>query len=656
MALRRVLPVLAFCLPLAFAACSSETSNEGEPSGTGGVGGSGGSVGASGKSGAAGKGVAGQGGSGGASGQAGKGGGTAGDAGSSGAAAGTSGSAGAAGDGSAAGAAGSGSVVNCPAGRADCNGDPTDGCEQDTTNSSENCGACGHGCEAGPNQTATCTDSVCGTVCHLGFDDCDATAPGCETDTGNDPAHCGSCAAEPCPSGANGTAMCASGACGFACAPSFGDCDGDLTTGCEAPLADNTEHCGSCNNTCDAGTKCVGGACECAATSAAAELLPIDLFVILDQSSSMNDPASNGKTRWVAIRDALENFVTSATAGVGVGIQYFPQTTSPGTPEACTNDAQCGAKGPCAFRSACTKVSGNGYPFCENDSTCADNAGGSCKPVGRCSESGASCFPAVGLGCSGGQQCVPVGICDQKYCDTNTYATPDVAITPLPAGAASITQSLSSHTPNGGTPTGPALAGATQYASAWAKTHPDHVVAVVMATDGLPSMCSPQGITEIAAIAANAKKADPKVLTFVIGVFDQANATVAQKNLDTIAAAGGGQPKATIITTGDVTAQFQAALDDVRKSVVGCDYQIPQPTTGTLDYSLVNVILTSSMGGPETLKGVNDLASCGADGGWSYDNPAAPTKISLCPASCTKAQASVGNKVDISLGCATRKD
>jgi hypothetical protein len=43
----------------------------------------------------------------------------------------------------------------CPAGTADCNGDPDDGCEADLASDGENCGTCEHGC--------------LGTGCELGF-------------------------------------------------------------------------------------------------------------------------------------------------------------------------------------------------------------------------------------------------------------------------------------------------------------------------------------------------------------------------------------------------------------------------------------------------------------------------------------------------------
>jgi hypothetical protein len=58
---------------------------------------------------------------------------------------------------------------------------------------------------------------------------------------------------------------------------------------------------------------------SCASTSAQAELLPLDIIVLLDRSGSMSGTKWNGST------NALITFVNdAASAGLNVGIQYFP--------------------------------------------------------------------------------------------------------------------------------------------------------------------------------------------------------------------------------------------------------------------------------------------------------------------------------------------
>ncbi|MFO0755930.1 MAG: DNRLRE domain-containing protein [Byssovorax sp.] len=82
--------------------------------------------------------------------------------------------------------------IVCPAGFADCNGDPSDGCEADLATPAT-CGACGVSCVA-PHATAACAAGTCAIgACDLGFADCNgAFADGCETDL-TSTASCGAC-------------------------------------------------------------------------------------------------------------------------------------------------------------------------------------------------------------------------------------------------------------------------------------------------------------------------------------------------------------------------------------------------------------------------------------------------------------------------------
>lgn len=78
-------------------------------------------------------------------------------------------------------------VNTCNAGRADCNGDASDGCETDATTTA-NCGVCGRACSgaAGPHTVAACVGTgaaaTCGAACEVGWRDCDGDfSNGCET-------------------------------------------------------------------------------------------------------------------------------------------------------------------------------------------------------------------------------------------------------------------------------------------------------------------------------------------------------------------------------------------------------------------------------------------------------------------------------------------
>jgi Mg-chelatase subunit ChlD len=72
--------------------------------------------------------------------------------------------------------------------------------------------------------------------------------------------------------------------------------------------------------TTDASTRSVG---DCVAQVAAAEGLPLDLYVMFDQSGSMITPSGSG-TRLDAVRAALTDFARqNESSGIGVGIGYF---------------------------------------------------------------------------------------------------------------------------------------------------------------------------------------------------------------------------------------------------------------------------------------------------------------------------------------------
>lgn len=148
---------------------------------------------------------------------------------------------------------------------ADCNHDPSDGCEIDLYSLDDaNCGACG----------VTCTG---GQHCRLYFGffgaqpRC-ACPPGTEACPGNvcldlsrDVSACGACG-RVCPNpgpDAHGAMACVGGECKLLCAEGYADCNDNPNDGCEVNLKSDPHHCGSCATACDGavGQPCVGGAC-----------------------------------------------------------------------------------------------------------------------------------------------------------------------------------------------------------------------------------------------------------------------------------------------------------------------------------------------------------------------------------------------------------
>jgi len=205
-------------------------------------------------------------------------------------------------------------VGRCAQGFGDCDGNPTNGCEQSLAADTRHCGACGRVCRFA-NATASCVGGRCRMgACAPGFADCDGDpSNGCEVHTATDPAHCGECSVAGAPHACAAGQVCAGGACVatcptgttrcgercvdtathaehcggcdrpcrlpgvevaactagtctvIRCATDAGDCNGMASDGCEQDLSSSLEHCGACGRACrfaNATARCEGGMCR----------------------------------------------------------------------------------------------------------------------------------------------------------------------------------------------------------------------------------------------------------------------------------------------------------------------------------------------------------------------------------------------------------
>ncbi len=398
------------------------------------------------------------------------------------------------------------------------------------------------------------------------------------------------------------------------------------------------------------------GDAACATESRSADRVPLDLYLMLDSSSSMTDFVADGVTsKWTAVQKAITSFVNAtSSAGLGVGLQYFPLIHD-GIPLTCFSNAECKTGGPCLFLKGCS----NDLSLCETSATCQ---GGTCDPLGACrSDPNTSCAPpGPNVYCDPKftDPCSPVGLClTRDVCETAPYAQPAVEVATLPGAAQAVVTSITAHMPDGATPTGPALQGALTHAKALATANPTHRVIVVLATDGLPTECSPLAIGQVAALATTAAQGAPSIATFVIGVFAPQEMATAQSNLDALAAAGNTGKAFIINTNQDVTTGFLGALNAIRTTALTCEYGIPHPDGGELDYSAVNVRFTNGAGQMSTIGYAGSAGGCTAAGGWYYDVPLAngarPSKIEICPSTCDSFKADTLGQVNILFGCQT---
>ncbi len=163
--------------------------------------------------------------------------------------------------------AGTGGGFGCASG---CSGSTPTRCSAscvDTTTDPLHCGGCTTACPVRANAAATCASSTCGFTCNANFADCDGDPTnGCERSLLTDPVTCGACGTA-C-STQNLTPACAAGACSGVCNTGFGNCDNDLRgNGCEHDLRNDVANCGACGNVCPGASNecqtrtCTNGVC-----------------------------------------------------------------------------------------------------------------------------------------------------------------------------------------------------------------------------------------------------------------------------------------------------------------------------------------------------------------------------------------------------------
>ena len=304
--------------------------------------------------------------------------------------------------------------------------------------------------------------------------------------------------------------------------------------------------------------------------------------------------AQGNPSKWAAVSQSLSTFLADpANTGTGAGIGYFPFTGAAGQ-SMCTM-ATNGMNG-------CICLLG----FCIDTSNIA-NAGGSCT--------------------------------------VSDYSMPDVPIQQLPPVAPMIQMSLQAHGPGGGTPTYPALQGAYQYATNWAKTNPGRRTVLVLATDGEPTGCdNTNNVQQIATdLVAPALAGMPSISTFVIGVGSSL------QSLNTLAQAGGTNMAFIVDTGGDVAKQFAMALDAIRGQAASCTFSVPN---NGVDPTKVNATYTPQNGMPGDVFHADDQSKCTANDPLWYYSPD-KTQIILCPNMCQKL-AQQGGSVQVILGCPTK--
>ncbi|MBK7579276.1 MAG: hypothetical protein IPI67_03635 [Myxococcales bacterium] len=294
-------------------------------------------------------------------------------------------------------------VKQCDAGWADCDGNPANGCESNASTDPSTCGGCGKKCNS-TNGVAGCVNGVCDLLCNSGFGNCDNNKDnGCETDLNSHVLNCGACG-QACPS-QNGSPVCVGGKCSTGgCSTGYADCDGNTANGCETLTTNDPGNCGGCGKVCattpNGFPTCTNGGCGVGCSAGFATCGTGT--TCFDTTTDVLHCGAGCKT----CPGPTSGTGTPSCAGGACGITCAAGLSTCGT--ACldlkTDVANCGACG-----KVCTAAQG-GTPSCSNGvcaavcptgvAVCANQCVDVYTDNGNCGQCGKTC--GLGQQCSGG--------------------------------------------------------------------------------------------------------------------------------------------------------------------------------------------------------------------------------------------------------------
>ncbi|HEY3358711.1 MAG TPA: choice-of-anchor D domain-containing protein [Polyangia bacterium] len=313
-------------------------------------------------------------------------------------------------------------VPSCDPGYRDCDGTAANGCETRTSDDVANCGACGKTCtQAAGHGTTSCAAGACQPICATGFKDCNGDpADGCEANTTVELQHCGSCT-NAC-TNPHGSTSCNGTACVPVCDSGWGDCNGNPSDGCETELATAT-WCGACtlDSQCPAGFFCNGAQCEQKRAPGGSCTDGKQCRSTFCADGVCCDTACGGTCQ--ACSAAKKGQGLDGTCGlVVVGSDPDNECADQGA-ASCGTNGSCDGAGACqryapstvCVAQSCTGTIRNNARLCNGGGTCAPGGTTDCTPY-TCNAGGTDCLASCTLGtdCTAGNYCDGAGHCVWK--------------------------------------------------------------------------------------------------------------------------------------------------------------------------------------------------------------------------------------------------
>lgn len=240
------------------------------------------------------------------------------------------------------------------------------------------------------------------------------------------------------------------------------------------------------------------------------------------------------------------------------------------------------------------------------------------------------------------------------------------------AQATALHTRIDNENPSAGTPTKTALTGAYGELEAFTPSgmlQPGGKKVLVLMTDGVPS--DSNAADNVAIVKAELTKPAPAgpITTFVVGVGNFPSTNLGSFDpsfLGQVAVAGGASPAgcnpnenktlanvcyfevdpAAAASVTVLSQKFVDAINTIRGQVASCTFNLERPDGGGIDPTKVNVIFTNGAG-------MTSVVGADMTNGWTYDNPANPTSVTLHGMACDVVKADPKGAISINIGCPT---
>lgn len=242
---------------------------------------------------------------------------------------------------------------------------------------------------------------------------------------------------------------------------------------------------------------------------------------------------------------------------------------------------------------------------------------------------------------------------DPDVCNVAAHEDAAVEIQRLPDSANELISTLNSEGPQGGTPTHLAIEGACNYTETWKNNNPAHKVVILLVTDGIPEH-SCQANIQLATSAAEDCFDETNREIYVLGIDANVNNNGGQSSLEQLnaIAEAGGTDQAYITDANNVESSVLEALNAIRAdAVIPCTLNIPEPSSGTINYDQVNVGICDASEATVSTYRVEDPVDCD-HGAWYYELVGNEQVVQLCDQTCDTVSAS-GASLTMTVGCDT---